>query len=165
MDTERTAAPWIRAHTGWFQCRMNEHYYRALLQELRWWDRGLRWSAIFLSSGGVVGALALAESKPAAVTIALVSSLISAITLVAGISEKMQAAAALLPQYTALGAVFRELYYQADDAKERAVIDAWRELDRIQVTESEKLPSYSKKGLDAADAKTRQEGLGTLAPA
>lgn len=160
--TDKNAAPWVRAHNGWFTCRVNEHYYREKLRALKRRDRRLRWASVFFASGGVVSALALWGDVPAGVAGVLAAGL-GAYSLVAGISDEIQAASALLPQYTAIAATFRDLYYLGDDASEEAVTAAWREFDRLQVSEAEKLPEYDHSMLLRADALARKEQLGATA--
>lgn len=160
--TDRNAAPWVRAHNGWFTCRVNEHYYREKLRALKRRDRRLRWSSVFLASGGVVSALALLDDVAAGVA-GVIAAGLGAYALVSGISEEIQAASALLPQYTAIAAKFRDLYYQGEEASEEAVASAWHEFDRLQVSEAEKLPEHDPKLLLLADKLARQEKLGATA--
>ena len=163
--TETNAAPWVRAHNGWFTCRLNVSYYTEKIRQWKRADAWLRWTSVFLSSGGVAGAVTLSDAAAWPVAIALLSSAVGAFALVSRYSEQIQGAAALLPQYTAAEGVFRELYYRGDVADEKQVIAAWKTLDRIMIAEAEMMPAHDRKALDRAEVHVRGQRLGELASA
>lgn len=165
MDaTETNASAYVRAHNGWYTCRLNINYYTAKIRSWKRMDIALRWLSVFLSSGGVSGAVALTEAPAWPVSIGLVASAVGAWALVARYSEQVQGAAALLPQYIAAEGVFRELYYRGDEADETEVIAAWQTLDRIMVAEAELMPSHDKEALEEAEEAVKKQRLGELAP-
>lgn len=163
MMNNANARPWARAHAGWFTCRMNELYYVEKLRRLKRWDFWLRLTSTVLASAGVITAVRFVGSEALTVTMGVLAACITGATMVMKLSDQIQAAAAMLPQYTRAAAVFRELYFASDDADEAAVIEAWRALDGIHVTESEKIPDYDEALLLWADGRTRTEFAATTA--
>jgi len=162
--TDTRGEPWSRAHNAWFVARMNEIYYTKQLRKLKSRDKWIRIFALASSSGGVAALLAHA---PHWVTIALgvATALVSAYSVTAALPTRIQTSAALLPQYTQLAASFRELYFKGQSATEKDFSDVMAQLDRLHVSEAEKLPDFDEKDLRSAEKAAKNERLGSLGPA
>lgn len=150
-------APWSRAHEAWFQCRLNQNYYRSLCKDLTNRDQRLRVLSVFAAlSGGATTAL-FAGVPWAAPVGALLSAVLTTATIVSTDSERARVASGLLSQYVELEGVFREIYYKSDDATIQELSDALARLDRVIAVEVERAPAIDDKRLVEADILTRTQ--------
>lgn len=156
-DVEVLRAPWARAHDAWFQCRLNQNYYRDLCSHLTRRDHVVRCLSVGIAICGGA-ATALFEGIPWAAPIgALASGLLTTWTIVSTDVERARIASTLMAQYVALEGEFREIYYQADDASKERLADALVRLDNIHSVEADRSPLVDTKRLARMDKMTRQQ--------
>lgn len=155
--SEVLRAPWARAHRLWFDCRLNQNYYRDLCATLTIRDFWVRTASVAVAlTGGTITAMS-ADIKWAAPVGAIASALLTTWTMVSTDSERARVASSLLAQYIDLEGEARELYFLADEASSDRLAAALARYDKLCAVEAEKAPIVDGNRLKKADALTRSQ--------
>jgi hypothetical protein len=127
--------PFERAHEARSRACYNCHIYARLIANSRRWDKWMRIAAVVFSSSAVVTAIAAFESRWLVVGVNVVVALISALSLVLRLSDRIKGLEDLYSRYVDACNRLRSLVEQGDDLDATQLVVALGMLDQLSKDE------------------------------